>query len=789
MEERLKKNRFNAAFRASQSPEKKSVVQEGHMGRFLKKMRQRRAMLRLVGFVLLLNTVLAFFLTILFSAKYQKEMRRSFIENSESLVAGVETSINLMLDDILDVGRLIYNDRIIDRFVQTASMQRYDEIKAMIDKMASLKTSSRFVDSVYVYSAVHGRIYSSIYGLTDIEDTPDQEFLGWMGKKGAAVQIIDTHPVYSSRYSKQQYMDAISVLVKIPFAAGKRGDGAVIFNINQREIYSQVLERMEEGTQKPFLILDQENRVIVSGKEGLLYQNSSNVSELSGMKMEEKGSYVTEIDGERYLAVYATLSEVPWKVVSFYSMEDMDRIISEMREIIFLFALAGIAVTIAVGTVWGNRETRELDELLYFVHKKTGTSNKNRSLSLSFAELRDEIKSCEEMKRQLDKSRILLKERFLVSLIHGTQKDDEIQKNLETFHVRLRPDRIIVGVMQLENYDEKLKGVALEAELTDLSIRRILSRFPKDAVEVFHTDIAEIVFLMDGGSLHLSEISSIFHRIEEEIENVLDMKARIGICGETADICHIRSAFRNAKEALRYSRFWKRGLIYYNDIKTDGDNRLSYPFERQQRIGKAIRLCDRSMAKEALREFLEAVYADSSLAEHRNSSMILLLQFNSYLINQLNDLNLSFEEIYRSENIMRNLAGIQSFSEAEFFFGALLDKIISVYEKGRMDKQSRYYYSIMNCLSECYMDPGLSLEVLSDRVQISSSYINQILKEREGKTFTQALNEKRIEKACELLDQGGLQIQEIAERVGYTSSKYFISVFKKMMGRTPGSFQ
>lgn len=56
-----------------------------------------------------------------------------------------------------------------------------------------------------------------------------------------------------------------------------------------------------------------------------------------------------------------------------------------------------------------------------------------------------------------------------------------------------------------------------------------------------------------------------------------------------------------------------------------------------------------------------------------------------------------------------------------------------------------------------------------------------------GITPIDFLNRCRIEKAQKLLDKGGSTVKDIAKRCGFSSSAYFISVFKKYTGNKPKS--
>lgn len=51
------------------------------------------------------------------------------------------------------------------------------------------------------------------------------------------------------------------------------------------------------------------------------------------------------------------------------------------------------------------------------------------------------------------------------------------------------------------------------------------------------------------------------------------------------------------------------------------------------------------------------------------------------------------------------------------------------------------------------------------------------------------LNSYRIEKAKKLLKDDHNKIQDVYERVGYSSSQYFSKVFKKLTGISPWQYQ
>ncbi|MGV2787196.1 helix-turn-helix domain-containing protein, partial [Clostridium perfringens] len=78
---------------------------------------------------------------------------------------------------------------------------------------------------------------------------------------------------------------------------------------------------------------------------------------------------------------------------------------------------------------------------------------------------------------------------------------------------------------------------------------------------------------------------------------------------------------------------------------------------------------------------------------------------------------------------------------------------------------------------------------LSDQVYLSPNYLRSIFKEKTGMTIHDYLTRIRLNKAKELLADDSLKVQDIAQRVGYESTSYFISLFLKSQGVTPNEYR
>lgn len=79
----------------------------------------------------------------------------------------------------------------------------------------------------------------------------------------------------------------------------------------------------------------------------------------------------------------------------------------------------------------------------------------------------------------------------------------------------------------------------------------------------------------------------------------------------------------------------------------------------------------------------------------------------------------------------------------------------------------------------------ITLDQIVKFLDITKPYFCKIFKEETNKTFSLYLNEYRIKKAKELLNNTNISILDIALNTGFNNQNYFNIVFKKITNTTP----
>ena len=111
-------------------------------------------------------------------------------------------------------------------------------------------------------------------------------------------------------------------------------------------------------------------------------------------------------------------------------------------------------------------------------------------------------------------------------------------------------------------------------------------------------------------------------------------------------------------------------------------------------------------------------------------------------------------------------------------------------EKPRINKEDELFmHRVMTFVEEHLADADINIGDMADAAHASRSGLNRKLKSILGITPLDLLREVRIKRACQLLEDGDLNISEVAYRYGFADPKYFSRCFKQTIGVSPTEYK
>lgn len=115
----------------------------------------------------------------------------------------------------------------------------------------------------------------------------------------------------------------------------------------------------------------------------------------------------------------------------------------------------------------------------------------------------------------------------------------------------------------------------------------------------------------------------------------------------------------------------------------------------------------------------------------------------------------------------------------------IIFKLQSREPKNRADNAILFIQSfIMEHLSE-----DLSLVRLAEQVRLNPSYLSRLYKQVTGSNLSDFIDNERIIRAKQLLENNNIKVNEVAKTVGYETPASFTRFFKKICGCSPQEYQ
>ncbi len=95
---------------------------------------------------------------------------------------------------------------------------------------------------------------------------------------------------------------------------------------------------------------------------------------------------------------------------------------------------------------------------------------------------------------------------------------------------------------------------------------------------------------------------------------------------------------------------------------------------------------------------------------------------------------------------------------------------------------------LVKFVDDNYMQ-DIGIGQIAERLNITPNYLSTLFHKKTGTNFMSYLKNVRLHKAKELLSDPNMQIQQVAEQVGYFSTRHFARLFNEQFGQLPSEYR
>ncbi|MBB3111547.1 YesN/AraC family two-component response regulator [Paenibacillus phyllosphaerae] len=469
-----------------------------------------------------------------------------------------------------------------------------------------------------------------------------------------------------------------------------------------------------------------------------------------------------------------------------------------------LWVLLGLcAIILAIGSMFyvTRRNYKPIESILHRIDRfssiiKTEPKEKDNEFAFIDQAIERLITNNMAFQEQQQEHMVIRRQQFLQMLLKGEYKEDQAAWEQEWQHFGLSAGHFMVALLELDQYvqfglkyspsDQSLfkfivSSVAQEtAEQNGLKV--IVEWIAKNQLVILL--IAEEGMALEHQLLHLSE------QIRAWVEGHLDFTVTIGIGTPADDEASIARSFEDAEAAVsRKVSVGVNQIIDALEVKGNPDREWFDYLKMIRTIVRQLRMSDGGWPQE-----LSRLFHEMTVHRMRKDDVDRLVHY--FIFHLEYELGGALPEAMKpwQQEVKPRLAAAAEQSDTlgqveQDFLGTLTKLATQIEELSQNRRHNALMREIRDYVAEQYLDPNLSLTILSERFQISPKYLSQLFKESIGQNFSDFLIGLRIEYAKRLLRESDVTVQQISEMLGYANPTSFIRVFKKIVGLSPGQYR
>lgn len=562
-------------------------------------------------------------------------------------------------------------------------------------------------------------------------------------------------------------------------------DGFLLIYIPKKEI-SALLSSINLGGNGAIYIEDKSGNLIT-----YLSQGPCNISDIqeSVQRSLPNGQTLRNIvvDGEDMLVT--TFQSSSYTYVAVQSQNIVLKKVNDLKVILQTILVVSGLVSIFVAYLFARRTAKPLQDIINNLPEDENRSGDIYSIIKS-AMMEVKANNMELQKTLLDQIPYL-KSSFLRRLIQG-----EIQSSQEA-------RQIIASYIPTENYMYSILLICPDqyntsVDTLDFAVTSTLTGM----IEQTFAQVDENVVCCTLNEQQLAVMLCFRNCAEEEFkrqaeELVLQVQGRlpvnivdsIVIAGGNIvkELIQLSDSYEKAQLAFGTKYTNKNSSIFW--YKESGHLNYSYyfPSEIETRLVCGVKKGDIQSVEKGLEYLFQRNFVELQLSASMRK--IFLYQLLGTLT-KLNDQLAVDERTY--QNTMREMEHLFTLGEKKqekWILDAYRRLCEEMGKKVELHHESSISQQILEYIDAHFCEDTISLASIASHFEMNESYLSYFFKQRNGIKLSVYIENRRIDKAKELLSGTAWTISQIATQTGYLSSNSFCRAFKRVTGINASTYR
>lgn len=704
-----------------------------------------------------------------------------------TMLGQIETDVNKTNSLIADFAGNLQTDYLVYNLMHSFRVSTEEYYRAVEALKGDTLYSHGFLKEVYMYNATNGKLYSTSGYLTMAESGLNEIL-------ASPEKIKNGVPIFrESRIG----LEKGNVVCTFFFSSEKLGindkNSFLAIDVSINEFVKNFASEFSEKDCE--VIIADSNYNIQWQSRHSIDINDTQKFQTALTEYYKSGKSSLKCDGERYALTAIPYDQYEWNIVC---LNEEGGLYSSIR----LMSMLWIGITILLAFA-GLYVARKVSRYIYRPIKETLVQLENVSIPQDdtkkqygeFQIILDSIRDMGKGKRELDS--VMLKQRKAECekiirriLEHSFELTDEKVSRLnENFHCELKIES--PSLMAVIDFPADSEPARDEKELLCFSMANI---FVEKIGENYQNHIYSIVnsalvfIINDVNEQAKQEAEALFIEAKSIYEELMGQKLQITICDEYETLLDTSTVYDKCMYLKKYHTLGVgQGCITNCNIVSNENNKnIRYDAKLDEWLKQAV-FVENIMS---LHSTIDEIFANIRTLKYENAvlSLLHLTTYTQDILNEKNQKKLD-SHVYDFTALKKSIFEEPSFHEFEKQYAEVVVGFMKKTIKKKESNQNDLLEKVKQYIEENYDNTELCAQSIADKFKLSAKYLSYAFKEYTGVSLLVYLQKKRIDTACELLENTNMTVGEVAYKIGIENENYFYTLFKKNVGMTPKQYR
>lgn len=734
---------------------------------------------KLLACFLLVSFVLFFPFALLVLRAADSRYRAELQDMGQHSIAQARNTCDTLLLEVFRYGlESVTNNPDLIRLMYSPTFEASDAVAAQ-DLLADMQRYNAYVNNIYIINFASGGVLTRT-GRVQLATFYDPELIDFV----EALPVSSVPVRYMPRLATVR--DSTSRLTQervwsVIFRYGTAG--AFVLNVNYDD-FTGLLNMGGDGDLLDNYIINGDGQVLVASDAGLFAADMTADPLYTAVRAQpdREGSFAfTDPDtGMPYTVYYIQNAYLGLTYISAVpnTLFDAGNVLffTILGWSLLFMLLSAVGSVLLAGLVY--RPVRSLTSALHLQAPEEGRDefDQFRAAYAAMQEHNDELQSSAEAWQQAEERRMLLK--WADPAAVGKKYRAEEYEALESYFVHRQYCCVLCSIdapPDLPHPEQELNLLRYSVTnmLEELADGQFLLRsLDYNARQTLH------ICNFEGSAQCLRPALETVQRV---LEQHFHVTATVAVGLTVTDTDGLPQSLQSARRAVE--RRFANGagaLTFCDDAPLPAAQQTAYPQEEETRLLLAARTGVKADLSAPL-----AAFFDRLRPYPLGSTLLYLLQ-----------LDLACQKLEAANHLdqqpleVNGLAGgTLTLDDLRQQFAVRLSAVADAVAAQRGSNAEKLVSTLHALVEENLCDPNLSVAYLADRVDLSVNYLRNVYKEATGESLSGYITNAKLNLICHLLQTSDMTIQQISDRLGFTTRNYFFTFFKKHTGMTPKQYR